>query len=42
MRDILIFMMLCLLLAVATFTGEILFGEGVEVDAIRTLIKERI
>ena len=42
MKIIFIFMTLCLLLAVATFSGEILFGEGVEVDAIRTLIKERI
>jgi len=42
MKSIFIFMGICILLTIAAVTGELLFGEGIEADAIRQLIKERI
>ena len=42
MKSILLLLFACLILAVATFSGEILFGSGVEVEGMKNFIKEHI
>ena len=42
MKSIFIFMMVCLLLAVAVMVGEALFGTSVDAGAIREVIRGKI
>ena len=42
MKSIFTFMMVCLLVAVATMAGEILFGTSIDANAIRELIRGKI
>lgn len=42
MKTIMTIMIMCLILAVASFLGELLFGTGVEADGIREFIKAKI
>ena len=42
MKSILLLLFACLILAVAAFSGEILFGSGVEVDGMRNFLRERV
>lgn len=42
MKTIFIILGICLLLAIATYTGEAMFGKGVEADMIRSLLRGRV